>query len=82
MAENALWCAVIVEAIRDLGDRGQGTRDAARRWMYSGEHGVGSFEWICSNLDLDANKLRSISMSRHGRRELLKNKAKLDDQQE
>jgi hypothetical protein len=37
---------------------------------------VGSFGWICSNLDLDETKIRNMSLTRHGRKLLLKNKAK------
>lgn len=79
MGESALWCAVIVEAIRDLGERHQVYRNAAKRWLNEDEHGVGSFEWICSNLDLDCNKIRSMSMTREGRKMLLRAKVKSGD---
>jgi len=78
MSERALWCAVIIEAIRDLGDRHLSTREAAKRWILSDAMGVGSFGWICSNLDLDETKIRNMSLTRHGRKLLLKNKAKED----
>ena len=76
MSERALWSAVAVEAIRDLGDRSLCIREAAKRWIRSDEQHVGSFFWICSNLDLDERKLRHMSQTRHGRRVLLKTKAK------
>jgi hypothetical protein len=31
----------------------------ARSWMWSGEQGVGTFLWICSLLDLDADEVRA-----------------------
>lgn len=76
MSERALWCAVIIEAIRDLGDRNLSTREAAKRWILSDVMDIGSFAWICSHLDLAETKIRNMSLTRHGRKLLLKNRAK------
>jgi hypothetical protein len=76
MSERALWCAVIIEAIRDLGDKHLSIRAAAKHWILSDVMEIGSFAWICSHLDLDETKIRNMSLTRHGRKLLLKNKAK------
>jgi len=61
-----VWCAVLMQAVCDL--RGQASdlppdcRDAARRaawgWIVSRNMHVGSFLWVCEQLDLDADAVR------------------------
>lgn len=77
---RALWCAVIIQAFRDLKSRslhGDGTKEdpdlvRSRAFVWINESDpkytkqIGSFEWICSMLDLDARKLRILSCTREG----------------
>lgn len=85
---RALWSAVIIQAFRDLKYRssyGDGTKEdpalvMSRAYVWVNEvdpkytSQVGSFEWICSTLDLDARKLRKMSRSREGVNRVLSGK--------
>ncbi|GAB0057706.1 hypothetical protein SIID45300_02038 [Candidatus Magnetaquicoccaceae bacterium FCR-1] len=51
-----LWAAVLERAILDLQDRT--TRADAITWIRSHRHGVGSFHWICQQLDMDPDSVR------------------------
>jgi hypothetical protein len=90
-AYRALWCAVIIQAFRDLKYRsahGDGTKEdpalvMSRAYVWVNEEDpkytmqVGSFEWICSMLDLDSRKLRLMSRSREGVNRVLSGKFEL-----
>lgn len=63
-----LWCAVVERAVRDArGDvvrSGSPESDAlivaqARAWMLSDAVGVGSLNWICEQVGLEAQYIRS-----------------------
>jgi hypothetical protein len=65
-----LWSAVVFQAIRDM-EYERGRRPAVN-WIYSRDDGAGSMRWICDMLDLDYHKLLRLSMTRDGRRKILK----------
>lgn len=85
---RALWSAVVIQAFRDLKYRsahGDGTKEdpalvMSRAYVWINEHDpkytsqVGSFQWICSMLDLDERKLRIMSRSREGVNRVLSGK--------
>ena len=55
--ERQLWAAVLEQAILDLGLDGQ--RDRATGWFRADHNaGIGSYLWICGELDLAPKKLR------------------------
>ena len=64
-----LWAAVLWQAIKDA-DYSEG-RGAAYNWIFSNRSDVGSMRWICDMLDLDYDKLQTLSMSRAGRSKIL-----------
>ncbi len=57
-SENArhLWAAVMERAILDLQDHS--TQDDAIAWIVSNRHSIGSFFWVCHQLDLDPNSVK------------------------
>ena len=67
---RALWAAVVYQAIADLNRIGYARR--AKEWIYSDQQGVGSMRWVCDMIDLDYDRLQFLSMSREGRRQILK----------
>lgn len=56
--ENArrLWAAVLERAILDLQEHA--TRAEAVAWISSNRRSVGSFQWICQQLDMDPASVR------------------------
>ncbi|MBF0126082.1 MAG: hypothetical protein HQM02_02625 [Magnetococcales bacterium] len=56
--ENArrLWAAVMERAILDLHEAG--TRGEAVAWISSKRMGIGSFHWICNQLDMDPGSVK------------------------
>jgi hypothetical protein len=65
-----LWAAVVYQAIKDM--EYETGRRRALNWIYSGEDSVGSMRWVCDMLDLDYHKLLRLSMTRAGRRQILR----------
>ncbi|MBF0340477.1 MAG: hypothetical protein HQL95_05865 [Magnetococcales bacterium] len=63
--ENArrLWAAVLERAILDLQDRN--TRAEAVQWVSSNRNGVGSFQWICQQLDMDPSSVKRALLGTH-----------------
>jgi hypothetical protein len=53
-AEAALWLAVVEQGIRDVltGD------EEAAEWFHSAERGVGSLNWICTEVGLGVDAVR------------------------
>lgn len=73
-AIRALWSSVIVQAIKDMDSRLLGDCRVAKNWMYSEVgHTPGTFDWICQMLDLDADRIRTICLTRDGRKRLKNN---------
>ena len=68
--ESALWCAVIIQALRDAGDRFYGP--TARDWLQSDSEKMGSLRWIATMLDLDADVIARLSYTREGRNRILR----------
>lgn len=52
--EKELWFAVLYLAIQDFKD----SMDDAIEWIRSDSHEVGSMNWVCDHLGIDADKLR------------------------
>lgn len=67
---RALWAAIVYQAIADLNRVGYARR--AKEWIYSAQQGVGSMRWVCDMIDLDYDRLQMLSMTREGRRQILK----------
>lgn len=66
-----LWASVISQAICDVDLRGDRVvRAQAMRWLNSDAQNEGSLRWICDMLDLDADRIRMMCMSRTGRKSL------------
>ncbi|MBF0213652.1 MAG: hypothetical protein HQM00_08815 [Magnetococcales bacterium] len=61
--ENArrLWAAVLERAILDLQERT--TRTEAVAWVSSNRRGVGSFQWICQQLDMDPPSVKQALLA-------------------
>ena len=73
-AVRGLWASVIVQAIKDMDSRILCDGRVAKNWMYAARHNnVGSFEWICEMLGLDADRIRTICLTRDGRKRLKNN---------
>jgi len=73
-AIRALWSSVIVQAIKDMDSRILCDIRVAKNWMYTDNRiGIGSFDWICQMLDLDADRIRTICLTREGRKRLKNN---------
>lgn len=73
-AIRALWSSVIVQAIKDMDSRLLGDCRVAKNWLYSDSRiDTGSFTWICQMLDLDADRIRTICLTRDGRKRLKNN---------
>lgn len=66
---RAMWSAVLIQAIKDLDGKYSTDRTQAKAYVFR-ERGelVGSFDWICTHLDLDPEVIRTIVMTREGRR--------------
>jgi hypothetical protein len=65
-----LWASVVYQAIKDM--EYETGRRMALNWIYSSKSGPGSMRWICDMLDLDYHKLLRLSMTRAGRRQILR----------
>ena len=70
---HALWAAVLAAAVMDYWG-GQLSRPAANRWLQSRNTGLGSFEFVCSILDLDPSEARIHITSSEGRASITLNK--------
>lgn len=57
-SENArrLWAAVMERAILDLQDHS--LRTEAVEWINSKRHNIGSFNWVCNQLDMNPNSVK------------------------
>ncbi|MBF0428066.1 MAG: hypothetical protein HQL94_04025 [Magnetococcales bacterium] len=53
---RTLWAAVLERAILDLKEHG--TREEAVAWINSKRHSVGSFLWVCHQLDMDPSSVK------------------------
>jgi hypothetical protein len=70
-AEQGIWRAVLVRALRDCAGIDLGItplerphlQRRARAWFSSDELAIGSFGWICEALGLDAGYLRARVLS-------------------
>jgi len=67
---RALWAAIVYQAVADMNRTGYARK--AKEWIYSEHQGVGSMRWVCDMIDLDFDRLQFLSMSREGRRQILK----------
>ena len=67
---RALWAAMVYQAIADMNRVGYARK--ASEWIYSDQQGVGSMRWVCDMIDLDYDRLQMLSMTREGRRQILK----------
>lgn len=68
---RALWASVILQAVRDMDGSSLTERRIALNYINDTRTGPGSFEWICAMLDLDTNRIRTMTLSRDGRRRLV-----------
>ena len=68
---TALWASVMVQGIIDMDSSDKHERKRAYDWFWADEMQPGAFLWICEMLDLDANRLQFMCMSREGRARLL-----------
>jgi hypothetical protein len=67
---RALWAAIVYQAIADLNRVGYARR--AKEWIYSVKQCFVSLRWVCDMIDLDYDRLQMLSMTREGRRQILK----------
>lgn len=68
---RALWASVILQAVRDIDGSSLVERRIALNYINDTRTGPGSFEWICAMLDLDTDRIRTMTLSREGRRRLV-----------
>ena len=71
---RALWAAIVYQAVADMNRTGYARK--AKDWIYSEHQGVGSMRWVCDMIDLDYDRLQMLSMTREGRRQILKKGSK------
>jgi hypothetical protein len=65
---RALWASVLLQAIRDLDSSDTSEKHKAREYVWTDQRcNEGSFDWICTMLDLDRERLRTLAMTRDGR---------------
>lgn len=57
---RALWCAVLMQAIRDAQGDNEELREDAVAWLLDESEALGAFRWICFMLDLRADKVRGL----------------------
>jgi hypothetical protein len=83
--ERGMWAGVLRQALADYvclidEPKKQYYYRQARRWFESDEFSVGSFVWICDQLELDTNKARLSLMARRNelREQLRKEDKKLE----
>lgn len=67
---RALWAAIVYQAIADMNRAGYARK--ASEWIYSDQQDIGSMRWVCDMIDLDYDRLQMLSMTREGRRQILK----------
>ena len=67
---RALWSTVLYQAIHDIDSHTN--RRPAIAWIFGPREDLGSMRWICDMLDLDYDKLISLSMTLEGRAKILK----------
>ena len=51
-AYRKLWIAVLKQAIKDI--------ERSRQWFEDGNKETGSFQWICSVLDLNPGSIKTL----------------------
>ena len=69
--EKILWLAVLERAVHDLigkisyadGKYQLQIQDDARRWFKGTKKGIGTFLWICEQLDIDSQYYQSRVLS-------------------
>ena len=71
---RALWAAIVYQAIADMNHAGYARK--ASEWIYSDQQHIGSMRWVCDMIDLDYDRLQMLSMTREGRRQILKKSAR------
>lgn len=70
-AYRGLWASVLLQAIRDMDSAEKEERRPALHYLYDNSEDPGSFNWVCTMLDLDTERIRSMTLSRDGRRKLV-----------
>lgn len=68
---RGLWASVLLQAIRDVDSSERCDREPALTYINDSSAETGSFLWVCEMLDLDPDRIRMMSISREGRRQLL-----------
>lgn len=64
--ERNMWAAILAMAIADLASSSSFKKSAAINWILDNEkHEVGSFLWICEELNIDPKFF--IEMAKEGR---------------
>lgn len=66
---RALWASVLLQAIRDVDNKEE--RYEALDYLHSFSEKERSFNWICDMLDLDTERIRTLTLTHTGRRKLL-----------
>ena len=66
-----LWLAVLKRAVYDSQNGAAYYRREARYWLCSEDKGIGSFVWICTNLELAPDVVRLICLDKPVRRKAL-----------
>lgn len=56
----ALWAAVFNSALEDAGGTDQDEARRAMAWFNSDAKGIGSFLWVCTLFDLNADAVREF----------------------
>jgi hypothetical protein len=76
--ERELWSAVLEQAMRDLCGVGHLRAKNARAWIVSVDDSLGSFVWICGQLNFDADAVRQRLLT-HAPRDIEHRKATVRD---
>ena len=69
---QALWAAVVVEAIKDMDDRVRFISHQARDWIMSNETTPQAFLWVADMIDIDGPRIQTACLTRAGRMQLLR----------
>ena len=56
--EITLWAACLKQAVDDLHHRDDGIKAKAVAWFATDDDDPGTFQWICSVLEIDAVRIR------------------------
>lgn len=66
---RSLWASVLIQAVLDLNRHSY--RASAHKWIWSESTEPHSLRWICDTLDIDADRVQLLCLTREGRKRII-----------